>query len=106
MKSKGLTKSNWDEERWCLMNLTNKEKEILNYLVTTFSDHDKPIPFHEEDVRIESYSSEEIKNLVDGLYEKGLVFILQPENDEKGEAKDFEKQPFVVAPDAIHKDYY
>jgi len=88
------------------MNLSDHEKKVLEYLVTKFSANDKPIPFHEDDLAIQDIPKEEIKNLIDGLYEKGLVFINEPEKDDTGDNKEFEKQPFVVAPDAIHKDYY
>jgi len=87
------------------MQLSIKEKKVLDFLVTNFSNKEKPIPFHEDDLNIQNLSIDEMKEVVEHLYEKGLVFISNPEKNDSGEVKIFEQQPFVLAPDAIHKDY-
>lgn len=87
------------------MNLSEKENRVLAYLVSNFSKDEKPVPFHEHELAIENVPSEEVGALIDGLYEKGLVFISEPEHDETGGDKAFEKQPFILAPDVLLHDY-
>lgn len=87
------------------MLLSDNEKKVLDFLVTNFSNKEKPIPFHEDDLKIQNLTNEEMREIVEHLYEKGLVFISNPEKSETGEVKIFEQQPFVLAPDAIYKDY-